>query len=109
MAVSRIHGEELSEYVRWFREHADEVEVPDLRKRVWQLSSELGSLDRKLAGMPHEREQWMQKLDDLQGALVACDMAKGVGSLCHPFYARFDRVISECEHETAQSASAPAE
>jgi hypothetical protein len=100
MAVSRIHGDDLNEYVRWFKDYADQIEEPALRAKVWQLSSELGPLDRKLAGQSHEREQWMQKLDELQGALAACDAAQGVGSACNPFYVRVDRIISECSHQS---------
>jgi hypothetical protein len=106
MAVSRIQGEDLNEYVRWFRDNADEVESPELRTKVWEVTSELGQLNRSLAGHPDdEREQWVHRLDDLQGALVACDTAHGVGSMCHPFFARAARVISECEHTMGASST----
>ena len=101
MAVSRIHGNDLTEYVRWFRENSDEVETPALRSKLWQVSSELGRLDRRLAGRSQEREQWAQKLDELQGALAACTTAEGVGSMCHPFYVKAERIISECSKQSA--------
>ena len=111
MAVSRIHGDDLNEYVRWFKDYADEIEAPGLRAKLWQLSSELGPLDRKLPRQSHEREQWVQKLDELQGALAACDTAQGMGSACNPFYVRVDRIISECSHQspptTKESLSSP--
>jgi hypothetical protein len=105
MAVSRIEGKDLNEYVQWFRNNADEVESPELRTKVWQVTSELGELNRRLARQDDEREQWTHRLDELQGALVACDMAHGVGSMCHPFFAKAARVISECEHPTGGSSS----
>ncbi len=101
MAVSKINGNDLTEYVKWFRENADEVEVPALRAKALQVSNELGRLDRRLAGKSHEREQWTQKLDELQGALAACTTAAGVGSMCHPFYAKAERVIAECSKQDA--------
>jgi hypothetical protein len=106
--VTRIQDGELNEYIRFFRDYADEVEEPHLRAKLWQLASQLGPLSRKLAGQA-EREYWAHKLDDLQGAASACETASEVPSVCHPFYVKLDRVISECAHRMAEEMpSAPA-
>jgi lipase chaperone LimK len=101
--ISRIEGKDFNEYVQWFRNNADEVESSELRTKVWQVTSELGELNRRLAGHEAERQEWAQKLDDLQGALVACESAHGVGSMCQPFFAKAARIIEECEHPTGGS------
>ena len=106
MAVTRIHGDDFNEYVKWFRDYAGEIEAPALRSKLWQLSSELGPLDRKLAKNSEERDQWKQKLDELQGALAACETADGVGSACNPFFVRVDRILSECSHQSPPTTKA---
>jgi hypothetical protein len=97
MAVSRVQGKTLEEYVRGFRKNAEEVWSPELKKRLAEICGELEPLVPRLQGGP-ERERLMKELDDLQLALVSCDAVGERGIKCMPFFERTVLLIGECRH-----------
>ena len=103
--VSRIYGEDFKGYLSSLREAANQLDSPMMSQQLRELCAELEPIVEKLShdypwpGKTGDAERWAQKLDDLQGSLAACTFAKGVGSMCRPFYDDVEKLIRDCKQE----------
>ena len=100
--VSRIYGEDFKGYLSSLRRSAAEIDSPRMSEKLNELCTGLEPIVEKLdhdypwPGKTGDAEKWARKLDDLQGSLAACTTAKGVGSMCRPFYDEVEKLIREC-------------
>ncbi len=107
VTVSRIYGEDFKGYLSALRQAANQLDSPVMSQKLKELCTELEPIIEKLSnqypwpGKTGEAEEWARKLDDLQGSLAACTFAKGVGSMCHPFYDDVEKLIRECHEARA--------
>jgi hypothetical protein len=93
MAVARIEGD-LKHYVESFENSAESVRGASVKSKLRELGRELEGLEPWIEGA-WERPLWTESLDELEGALAACNKASGVGVACSPFLERADRFIHE--------------
>ncbi len=93
--ATRSYDKRFGDLIGYFRSHVDDPGQPSVQKKVRELCDTFDSYREKWES-DSEKSEWMaRKLDELRGSFESCQLVGRGESMCHPFFDKAERIISE--------------